>query len=154
MAGQLWATSTQGGYMYSPLLTREVTAQAQPDMKFAQFCELREQWGKNAGETFLYDKYGNIDTQGGTLTETSTIPSRGHRFYQSTATLYEWGKKLIAPVKPGELRGTPNVKTRAILSQAGWEIIQKVQRLRNEVKSLVGYAGNFPQERLAINCAS
>lgn len=118
MAGQLWATSTQGGYMYSPLLTREVTAQAQPDMKFAQFCELREQWGKNAGETFLYDKYGNIDTQGGTLTETSTIPSRGHRFYQSTATLYEWGKKLIAPLRFFVPRFTPVVRGFCVASMA------------------------------------
>ena len=92
--GQLWATSTQGGLLYSPLLTREVTKNAQPDMKFKQFVTLREQWGKNAGETFLFDKYGNIDTQGGTLTETSTIPSRSYRLYQSTATLYEWGNSI------------------------------------------------------------
>jgi len=92
--GQLWGVSTQGGNTYSPLLTKEVTAQAQPDMKFHQFVEMKEQWGKNAGETFLYDKYGNIDTQGGTLTETSTIPARSHRFYQSTATLYEWGNSI------------------------------------------------------------
>ena len=94
MAGQLWATSTQGGYLYSPLLTKEVTAQAQPDMKCHQFCELREAWGKNAGETFLFDKYGNIDTQGGTLVETATIPARGHRFYQSTCTLKEYGNSI------------------------------------------------------------
>jgi N4-gp56 family major capsid protein len=92
--GQLWATSTQGGYLYSPLLTKEVVAQAQPDMKLHQFCQLREAWGKGAGETFLFDKYGNIDTQGGTLTETSTIPARGHRYYQSTCTLYEWGNSI------------------------------------------------------------
>ena len=92
--GQLWATSTQGGYLYSPLLTKEVTRNAQPDMKFKQFVTMREEWGKNAGETFLFDKYGNIDTQGGTLTETSTIPSRSYRLYQSTATLYEWGNSI------------------------------------------------------------
>jgi len=76
------------------LLTKEVVAAAQPDMKFAQFTTLREEWGRNAGETFLYDKYGNIDTQGGTLTETETIPSRSYRLYQSTATLYEWGNSI------------------------------------------------------------
>lgn len=94
MAGQLWATSTQGGYLYSPLLTKEVVAAAQPDMKIKQFTTIREQWGKNAGETFLYDKYGNIDTQGGTLTETSTIPAHSYRLYQSTATLYEHGNSI------------------------------------------------------------
>ena len=63
-------------------------------MKFEQFCEVREEWGKNAGETFKFDKYGNIDTQGGTLTETSTIPSRSYRLYQATATLYERGNSI------------------------------------------------------------
>jgi N4-gp56 family major capsid protein len=63
-------------------------------MKFHQFCQLREAWGKNAGETFLFDKYGNISTQGGTLTETDTIPARSHRFYQSTCTLYEYGNSI------------------------------------------------------------
>lgn len=92
--GQLWATSTQGGLLYSPLLTMEVTKNAQPDMRFKQFTTMREQWGKNAGETFLYDKYGDIDTQGGTLTETATIPQGSYRLYQSTATLYEWGNSI------------------------------------------------------------
>ena len=94
MAGQLWATSTQGGYRYSPLLTREVMTAAQPDMRFTQFCEVREEWGRNAGETFLFDKAGNIDTAGGTLTETSTIPSHGYRLYQSTATMKERGNSI------------------------------------------------------------
>lgn len=80
--------------MYSALLTKEVLQKAQPDMKFRQFTAMREAWGKNAGETFLFDKYGNISTQGGTLTETSTIPSRSYRLYQSTATLYEWGNSI------------------------------------------------------------
>ena len=63
-------------------------------MKFKQFTSVKEQWGKNAGETFLYDKYGNINTQGSTLTETSTIPAHSYRLYQSTATLYEWGNSI------------------------------------------------------------
>lgn len=50
--------------------------------------------GKNKGETFLFDKYGNIDTQGGTLTETATVPRHGFRVYQGTGTLYEWGNSV------------------------------------------------------------
>jgi N4-gp56 family major capsid protein len=94
MAGQLFAASTQGAYTYSPLLTKEVVHAAQPDMKFCQFNTVREQWGKNAGETFLFDKYGNIDTAGGDLTETSTIPAHSYRLYQSTATLAERGNSI------------------------------------------------------------
>ena len=56
--GQLWKTSTQGQMLYSPLLSKEVAFQAQPQMVFAQYCEIKEEWGKNKGETFLFDKYG------------------------------------------------------------------------------------------------
>lgn len=94
MAGQLWATSTQGGYRYSPLLTKEVVFAAQPDMKFVQFCALREEWGRNAGETFLFDKYSNIDTAGDDLTETEKIPFHAYRLYQGTSTMKERGNSI------------------------------------------------------------
>jgi len=94
MPGQLFATANQGGYTWSKLLSKEVVHAAQPDMKFTQFTVMREQWGRNAGESFLFDKYGNIDTQGSTLTETSTIPAHSYRLYQSTATLYERGNSI------------------------------------------------------------
>jgi len=96
MPGNLWGVSTQGGYAYSPLLSKELMKQAQPKLRFHQFCTLKEEWGKNAGETFKFDKYANISTQGGTLTETDTIPARSHRFYQGTATLREFGKLFAA----------------------------------------------------------
>lgn len=94
MAGQLWATSTQGQLLYSPLLSKEVLEAAQPDLKIRQFVTTKEAWGKNAGETFLIDKYGNIDTAGGKLSETSTIPAHSYRVYQATCTLYEYGNSI------------------------------------------------------------
>ena len=57
MAGQLWQSSDQGQLLYSPLLAKEVAFAAQPEMRFVQFCEIKEEWGRNAGETFLFDKY-------------------------------------------------------------------------------------------------
>jgi len=94
LAGQLWATSTQGGLLYSPLLSKETNHAAQPLMRFRQYVDLKMESGKNKGETFLFDKYGNIDTQGGTLTETATVPHHGYRVYQGTGTLYEWGNAV------------------------------------------------------------
>jgi len=94
MAGQLFATSTQGQLLYSPLLSKEVLEAAQPDLKIRQFVSAREAWGKNAGETFLIDKYGNIDTAGGQLMETSTIPAHSFRLYQATCTLHEYGNSI------------------------------------------------------------
>ena len=94
MAGQLWATSTQGGLLYSPLLSKEVLEAAQPDLKIHQFVSTREAWGKNAGETFLIDKYGELSTDGTQLTETSTIPTDSFRLYQATCTLNEHGRAV------------------------------------------------------------
>lgn len=96
MAMQLWASNKS--VLYSPLLSKEVDEQAQPEMRFVQFCEIKEEWGKNAGETFLYDIVNNIDTQGGRLVETATIPSHGYSITQGTATLYEMGY-LLAPLR-------------------------------------------------------
>jgi N4-gp56 family major capsid protein len=103
VAGQLWAVSTQGQLLYSPLLSKEVTNAAQPLMKFKQFTDMKMEAGRGRGETFLFDKYGNIDTEGGTLAETSTIPSRSYRVYQGTGTLYEFGNSVPFTRKYEEL---------------------------------------------------
>ncbi len=120
MPGQLFSVSTQGTYTWSTLLSREVVHAAQPDKKFAQFTVMREQWGKNAGESFLFDKYGNIDTQGTTLSETSTIPAHQYRLYQSTATLYERGNSI------------PWTRKYEVLSQTN-ERAAPVQVLKNDM---------------------
>ena len=57
-SGQLWVTGNQGQLLYSPLLSKEVDFQMQPKAKFLQFCEVKEAWGKNAGEVFKFDHYG------------------------------------------------------------------------------------------------
>lgn len=97
MAGQLWAASDQGQMLYSPLMSDEVILQMQPKVRFAQFCEEKGQWGKNAGETFIFAKYADIDTQGGQLTETATIPAHKYTVTRGTCTLYEWGN-AVAPL--------------------------------------------------------
>ncbi len=104
MAQQLWAD--QGSVLYSPLLATEVEHQAQPESRFVQFCGLKEAWGKNAGETFTYDIVNNIDTQGGVVTETATVPEHGYSITQGTATLYEYA------------HGTPWTRKYSELAQA------------------------------------
>jgi hypothetical protein len=96
-------------------------------MRFTQFTVLREKWGKNAGESFLFDKYGNIDTQGTTLTETSTIPAHSYRLYQSTATLYERGNSI------------PWTKKYEVLSQTN-ERKAPVQILKNDMAKVLDTA--------------
>lgn len=92
--GQTFGAATQGQMAFSPLLAKEVADVAQPQMKFVQFCEIKEEWGKGMGDTWKFDKFGNIDTQGGRLTETTTIPAHGYAITQGTGTLYELGNSI------------------------------------------------------------
>ncbi len=51
MSGQLWITSSLGGDMYSPKLSKKLRYQAQPLMRFRQFCDVKEALGKGSGDT-------------------------------------------------------------------------------------------------------
>ena len=55
--GQLWVTGTQGQLLYSPLLSKESMHAAQPKMRFLQYCDIKEEFGKQSGETFLFNVY-------------------------------------------------------------------------------------------------
>jgi len=60
-------------------------------MVFRQYCDIQEEFGKKKGQLINFDKWGNISTAGGKLTETNTMPRRGHISYQGTATVNEYG---------------------------------------------------------------
>ena len=103
MAGQLWVTSSLGGDMYSPKLSKKFRMQAQPLMRFRQFVDTKESLGKNAGDTVNWEKVANISTQGGTLTETTTIPERQWTNTKGTLSLLEYGNAIPLTRKVTEL---------------------------------------------------
>lgn len=74
MAGQQYSTGSLGGLLSQPYLTQRLRAVAQPQFRFRQFVDVKEAIGKNRGDTWLYDKRGNVATQGTVLSETNTIP--------------------------------------------------------------------------------
>jgi N4-gp56 family major capsid protein len=92
--GQVYAVSTLGGNWTAPALTAKLRTIAQPMFRLRQFCDAKEAMGKGRGDTWLYDKSGNIATQGGTLVETSTIPETQFVTNQGTGTIYEWGNAV------------------------------------------------------------
>src|SRR3546814_14982023 len=96
MSGQVWLTNSLGGYMYSDKLSRELRMAVQPAVKFRQFCD-----GKDAtkarnpegqmlgkGDTFHWNRYSDISSQGGTLTETSTMPEIGREACRARVCQY------------------------------------------------------------------
>lgn len=94
MAGQIWATSSLGSVMAQPYLSDRLRHVAQPLFRFRQFVDVREAIGKNRGESFLFDKSGNIASQGGTLVETNTIPQSQYATTQGTAVITEYGNSI------------------------------------------------------------
>jgi hypothetical protein len=95
MAGNLWVTNSLGGHMANAQLSGKLRVQAQTDCRFRQFASVKEAFGKGKSDAFNYDKIGNLATDGGSLTETSTTPLTNFTVTKGTLTIKEYGK-LIA----------------------------------------------------------
>jgi len=55
--------------------------------------------GKNRSDTVLFDKISNISTQGGTLSETSTIPKNNYTIKQGSLVVKEYGNSVPFTLK-------------------------------------------------------
>lgn len=94
MPGQLYSVSTLGGNWAVPRLTEELRHKAQPRYRLRQFIDAKEAQGLRRGDTFNYDKAGDVASQGGTLVETSTIPETDFPTQQGTAVVTEYGNSV------------------------------------------------------------
>lgn len=90
---QYRATDAQGGFFTNPRLSDKLRYALVPLMKFRQFVDLKEGWGKEVGDTLYFDKITKISTAGGTLVETNTMPEHQFSIGRGTIVLSEWGKK-------------------------------------------------------------
>jgi N4-gp56 family major capsid protein len=99
MGQQLWATDSLGGYLASDSLSQKIRHAAQPMQKIRQFCDAEPGMGKGRGDTLLFDKISNISTQGGTLSETSTIPKNNYTIKQGSLTVVEYGNSIPFTLK-------------------------------------------------------
>ena len=109
MAGQVWSVSTSGGYMYADNLSRQLRMAVQPIVKFRQFCDVKDaaHQGLNRGDTFHWNVYSDVSTQGTTLTETSTIPETSFTISQGTMTITEAGNSVPWTGKLDDLSEQP-----------------------------------------------
>lgn len=101
--GQYWSVSTQGGNWAVPKLSEHLRHVAQPEFRFRQFTNIREELGKKAGDTWYFDKAGNVATQGGTLVETDTIPETQFVTNQGTGSVTEYGNSVPFTFKLNQL---------------------------------------------------
>jgi N4-gp56 family major capsid protein len=94
MPGQVYSVSTLGGNWSNPYLSQRLRHVAQPMFKLRQFVDVKEAIGKNRGDSWLFDKAGNVATQGGTLVETNTIPETNFVTNQGTGQIFEYGNAI------------------------------------------------------------
>ncbi len=123
MAGQVWSVSTSGGYMYALNLSRLLRMSVQPLVKFRQFCDIKDaaHQGLHRGDTFHWNVYSDVATQGSTLTETSTLPETAFTISQGTMTITEAGNSVPWTGKLDDLAEQPVA-----------EVVRKV--LKNDAK--------------------
>lgn len=131
MAGQVWVTNTLGGYMYSDNLSKVLRHAVQPLCKFRQFADVKDAavQGKGKGDTFHWNVYSDVATQGTTLAETSTMPETNFTITQGTMTITEYGNSVPYTGKLDDLSEQP-VK----------EVIHKV--LKNDAKKAFDIASH------------
>ena len=109
MSGQVWATNSLGGYMYSLNLSKKLRHAVQPTVRFRQFCDVKDatQQGKSKGDTFHWNVYSNVATQGTTLVETTTMPETNFVITQGTLTITEFGNAVPYSGKLNDLSEHP-----------------------------------------------
>ena len=129
MAGQVWLTNSLGGYMWSPNMSKVLRMALQPLVKFRQFADIKDAavQGKGKGDTFHWNVYQNIATQGTVLTEGTAIPQSNFTITQGTMTITEYGNSVPYTGKLDDLSEHP-VR----------EIVQKV--LKNDAKKALDQA--------------
>jgi N4-gp56 family major capsid protein len=131
MAGQLWVTNSLGGYMSSQNLSKVLRNAVQPTVKFRQFCDARDASmnTKKQGDTFHWDIFSDVATQGTTVLETNTLPETNFTITQGTLTVTEYGNSVPFTQKLDNLSELP-VR----------EIINKV--LVNDAKKAFDFAAH------------
>jgi hypothetical protein len=96
MAGQTWTVPAEGGYMYSDELSNVLRQQVQPLTKFRQLCDAQDgtQKGLNRGQSFNWNVYSNVGTQGRRLSENQAMPETGFTVAQRSLTVQEAGNSV------------------------------------------------------------
>jgi N4-gp56 family major capsid protein len=107
MAGQVWNTDALGGYMFSENLSDKLRTALQPAVRFRQFCDAQEAFGLGKGDTFSWNVYSDVATQGGAINETDKMPETNFTIAQSSLTVGEYGNSVPFTGKLDDLSEQP-----------------------------------------------
>lgn len=88
-------TNAGGGYMKGGVkLMKRFYSASQPMQHFRQFCDVTEAVGKNKGDLFGFNTYGNLAVTGNTLAENSAMPVNDIAILRGSVTLTESGEAI------------------------------------------------------------
>jgi N4-gp56 family major capsid protein len=104
---QVWNTSSLGGYMWSPNLSRKLRTALQPLVRFRQFCDAKEAFGTGVGEYFNWNVYSDVTDEGRALSETETMPETGFTISQGQVIVTEYGNSVPYTKKLDDLSEQP-----------------------------------------------
>ncbi len=124
---QVWGTNSLGGFMYSDNLSKKLRTAVQPSVRFRQFADAKEAFGLGVGDTFNWNKYSDVSTEGGELAENETMPETGFTIDQNSLTITEYGNSVPFTKKLDDLSEQPVT-----------EIIHKV--LKNDCRKVLDRA--------------
>jgi len=93
MAGQLWSSAADGGYMYADELSKWLRFQLQPLCYFRQLCDPDDQTtkGLHRGASAVWNVYGDVADIGNDLAETEEMPETSFTIAQRSLTVTEYG---------------------------------------------------------------
>jgi len=95
MAQQQWVTSSLGGNLTNNKLSMQLRNQALPMFVYRQFAQIKDEGlGRQTGDTVYFEKILRINTRGGTLSETSTVPSNLVKVIKDSVVVTEWGNSI------------------------------------------------------------
>lgn len=86
----MW-TDSGSGYLANPTLSDEFRTVLQPLSRFRQFCDVEAAIGKNRGQTYQWNVYGDTVDQGGELDENEPMPETSFGISQGSVTITEYG---------------------------------------------------------------
>src|SRR3990172_3743077 len=88
----LW--TNQSGYLTNNKLSKDFQRSAQPLMKFRQFCDIKESFGKHQGESVNWLQVSNIDDYGGKVLETDVMPETKQTLAWGTLSMEQYGNSM------------------------------------------------------------
>jgi N4-gp56 family major capsid protein len=85
---------TQSGYLSNNKLNLDFQKAAQPLLRFRQFVNFKESFGKQQGQTVNWLKVANVGTVGGDVAETNTMNETTQSLGWGTLTVGEMGNSI------------------------------------------------------------